>query len=99
MNNAEIDNVLAAPFKTSVFGDTLENIMERQKKDLPNLDVPNVLIFLSNAIISLNGCKSEGIFRVPGEAEAVSQLRCRIERNDYTLGDEKGIVEVMDLYV
>ncbi|OAJ43244.1 hypothetical protein BDEG_26617 [Batrachochytrium dendrobatidis JEL423] len=85
MTPAEINQVLEAPFKNSVFGDTLENIMERQIKSQPTLELPRILLFLSDAILSLNGCQTEGIFRVPGDAEAVSDLRCRIDKDEYRM--------------
>ncbi|KAL2916168.1 hypothetical protein HK105_204259 [Polyrhizophydium stewartii] len=83
MTFAEINQVLEAPFKSSVFGDTLDGIMDRQSKAIPNMDLPRILLFLSDAILNLNGCKTEGIFRVPGDAEAVSDLRCRIDKDEY----------------
>lgn len=46
--------------------------MERQSKKYPDADIPRVLTFLVDSILNLNGCQSEGIFRVPGDAEAVS---------------------------
>ncbi|KAI8914434.1 Rho GTPase activation protein [Gorgonomyces haynaldii] len=85
MTIQELDQTLQAPFKTSVFGDTLENIMERQRKANPNMELPHILVVLAEAILKLNGAKSEGIFRVPGDAEAVSDLRCRIDKNDYVM--------------
>lgn len=38
----------------------------------PDLPIPRVLPFLTNAIISLGGCRTEGIFRVPGDGERVN---------------------------
>ncbi|KAJ3272761.1 hypothetical protein HDV01_005289 [Terramyces sp. JEL0728] len=82
MTHAELEQVLQAPFKNSVFGDTLERIMERQAAEY-NDEIPRVLRSLAQTIIKLEGQKSEGIFRVPGDAEGVSDLRCRIDKNDY----------------
>ncbi|KAJ3321192.1 hypothetical protein HDV06_004535 [Boothiomyces sp. JEL0866] len=82
MTHAELEQVLQAPFKNSVFGDTLERIMERQAAEF-NDEIPRVLRSLVQTIIKLEGQKSEGIFRVPGDAEGVSDLRCRIDKNDY----------------
>ncbi|KAI8925684.1 Rho GTPase activation protein [Entophlyctis helioformis] len=85
MTNAEIDQALQAPFRNSVFGDSLEEIMERQVKVSPGLELPRILLFLSEAILGLNGAKAEGIFRVPGDAESVSELRCRIDKDEYNI--------------
>lgn len=46
--------------------------MERQTKDHADLQIPKVLTSLVDSIIRLEGQKTEGIFRVPGEAEGVS---------------------------
>lgn len=54
-----------------MFGDSLENIMERQLKIFPDKNIPCVVEVLVEAILMLNGAKSEGIFRVPGDAEMV----------------------------
>lgn len=45
--------------------------MERQLKIFPEKDLPCILTVLAESILKLNGAKSEGIFRVPGDAEAV----------------------------
>jgi hypothetical protein len=45
--------------------------MERQKAEISD-ELPKVLTTLVSAIIRLEGQKSEGIFRVPGDAEAVA---------------------------
>ncbi|KAJ3304423.1 hypothetical protein HDV03_002767 [Kappamyces sp. JEL0829] len=82
MTRAELDQVVQAPFKNSVFGDSLERIMERQKQE-SNDELPKVLTSLIAVFKRLEGQKSEGIFRVPGDAEGVSDLKCRIDKNDY----------------
>jgi RhoGAP domain len=71
-----------------VFGDTLENIMERQQKTMPDKETPMILNVLAEAILKLNGAKSEGIFRVPGDAEAVGNLRCQLDKNEFTLNED-----------
>jgi hypothetical protein len=47
--------------------------------------VPIILPFLTDGILALGGTKSEGIFRVPGDGDAVSELKLRIDRGYYTL--------------
>lgn len=47
--------------------------------------MPIVLPFLADGILALGGSKAEGIFRVPGDGDAVSELRLRIDRGYYTL--------------
>ncbi|TPX41027.1 hypothetical protein SeMB42_g05768 [Synchytrium endobioticum] len=86
----EIERAQEAPFVTAVFGETLEEIMRAQEEHFPDLPIPRVLPFLADAILSLNGCKTEGIFRVPGDADAVTDLKCRLEKGNY---DVAGITD------
>ncbi|GBC02411.1 hypothetical protein RclHR1_04600011 [Rhizophagus clarus] len=87
---SEIERAKEAPFHPSVFGETLEFIMNLQAKSFPHLKVPRILPFLSNSILELNGQTSEGIFRVPGDADYVTELKLRIEKNRY---DMSGITD------
>jgi hypothetical protein len=45
-----------------------------------------VLPFLADGILALGGARAEGLFRVPGDADAVAALRVQLERGTYTLG-------------
>lgn len=56
-----------------MFGESLDTIMEQQTKG-SDLKIPKIVIFLTNAVHELNGQSSEGIFRVPGDADAVTEL-------------------------
>jgi len=47
--------------------------------------VPIILPFLADGILALGGTRSEGIFRVPGDGDSVSELKLRIDRGYYTL--------------
>ncbi|KAI8836572.1 hypothetical protein BC829DRAFT_421680 [Chytridium lagenaria] len=72
------------------FGETLEDIMANQdemsmKTNSQPSSVPMILPFLIDAIMKLNGCRTEGIFRVPGDADMVNELRCRIEKGNYDM--------------
>lgn len=82
----EIEQRMNAAFHFSYFGETLEDIMEQQRKDEnSDLDIPAIMVFLSDAILKLNGCQTEGIFRVPGDADAISELRYQIEKKNFNL--------------
>ncbi|CAG8490713.1 6207_t:CDS:10 [Paraglomus brasilianum] len=81
----EIERAKVAPFHPSVFGAKLDDIMKLQKKQYPDLKIPRILPFLSVAILNLQGKTSEGIFRVPGDVDAVAELRLRIENNSYDI--------------
>lgn len=69
---AEIARAKEAPFKPSVFGESLELIMELQTD--PTIQIPMIVPFLTNTVRETNGQSSEGIFRVPGDADAVTDL-------------------------
>ncbi|KAI9092913.1 hypothetical protein DFS34DRAFT_281217 [Phlyctochytrium arcticum] len=81
----EIQRAQEAPFTPSLFGEPLDDIMRAELEKNPHAVVPRVLPFLADAIIELNGQKTEGIFRVPGDADAVTELRMRVEKGDYNL--------------
>jgi len=82
----EIEQRMNAAFNFSYFGETLEDIMEEQRKEQgSDLEVPEILIFLTDSIINLNGCQTEGIFRVPGDVDSISELRYQIEKKNFDL--------------
>ncbi|KAJ3219354.1 hypothetical protein HDU67_001573 [Dinochytrium kinnereticum] len=75
----EIERAQEAPFTPALFGETLEDIMANQDEMIKNANgrpssLPRILPFLVDAILSLNGCKTEGIFRVPGDADMVNGM-------------------------
>lgn len=57
--------------QASLFGTTLEEIMCMQRKKCPQLQLPWIQTVLSEAVLRLNGAKTEGIFRVPGDLDEV----------------------------
>lgn len=71
---AEIARAKEAPFKPSVFGESLELIMNLQKHLDPTIRLPMIVPFLAKTVRETNGQSSEGIFRVPGDADAVTDL-------------------------
>lgn len=56
-----------------------------QERNYPHQKVPITLPFLADGILALGGTKSEGIFRVPGDGDLVSELKLRIDKGYYTL--------------
>lgn len=87
---AEIARAKEAPFKPSVFGESLQLIMEMQAHKDRTMQIPKVVPFLTKTVIESNGQSSEGIFRIPGDADAVTDLRVRIENGNY---DALGITD------
>jgi hypothetical protein len=63
----------------------LDAIFRLQERNYPEQKVPIILPFLADGILALGGTKSEGIFRVPGDGDSVSELKLRIDRGFYTL--------------
>lgn len=59
----------------SLFGTTLEEIMTVQQSKCPDLSLPWIQTTLSEAVLRLNGSKTEGIFRVPGDLDEVNNLK------------------------
>lgn len=83
--NSEIETASDAAFHPSTFGESLDAIIRLQERNYPHQQVPIILPFLADGILALGGTKAEGIFRVPGDNDAVSELKLRIDRGYYTL--------------
>ncbi|KAJ1908780.1 hypothetical protein IWQ60_011532 [Tieghemiomyces parasiticus] len=81
---AELVRVRQAPFTPSVFGESLDYIMQNPAAVDAELGIPRVLTFLTDTILQLNGPRSEGIFRIPGDIDQVDRLRRRLDGGDYT---------------
>ncbi|KAF8893932.1 hypothetical protein BD779DRAFT_1504325 [Infundibulicybe gibba] len=82
---AEIETASDAAFNPSTFGESLDAIIRLQERNYPSQKVPIILPFLADGILALGGPKAEGIFRVPGDGDSVSELKLRIDRGYYTL--------------
>ncbi|KAI0321217.1 hypothetical protein OF83DRAFT_1168648 [Amylostereum chailletii] len=82
---AEIETASDAAFNPSTFGESLDAIYRLQERNYPHQKIPIILPFLADGILALGGTKSEGIFRVPGDGDLVSELKLRIDRGYYTL--------------
>lgn len=64
--------------------------------------MPIILPFLADGILALGGLKSEGIFRVPGDGDSVSELKLRIDRGYYTtdgVNDPHVLASLMKLWL
>ncbi|KAI1785369.1 hypothetical protein LXA43DRAFT_976250 [Ganoderma leucocontextum] len=72
-------------FHPSIFGEPLDTVFRLQERNYPDKKVPIILPFLADGILALGGTKSEGIFRVPGDGDLVSDLKLRIGRGYYSL--------------
>ncbi|KAH9027308.1 hypothetical protein EDB85DRAFT_2148575 [Lactarius pseudohatsudake] len=82
---AEIETASDAAFNPSTFGEPLDAVFRLQERTYPTQRVPIVLPFLADGVLALGGTKSEGIFRIPGDSDAVAALKMRLDRGSYTL--------------
>ncbi|KAF9467343.1 hypothetical protein BDZ94DRAFT_1287753 [Collybia nuda] len=99
---AEIETAADAAFHPSTFGESLDAIIRLQERTYPHQKVPIILPFLADGILALGGPKSEGIFRVPGDGDSVSELKLRIDRGYYTLdgvNDPHVLASLMKLWL
>lgn len=87
----EIDQSRIQIFRPSMFGNTLEEVMELQKSQYPDRRLPWIQTTLSEAVLKLNGAQTEGIFRVPGDIDDVNAMKLQI--------DNWEVVECMDPHV
>lgn len=71
----EVDYARQCIIQPPVFGSSLELVMESQQEKHPNLTIPYVLHVLTTAILENRGAQTEGIFRVPGDIDAVNSLK------------------------
>lgn len=82
---AEIETASDAAFNPSIFGESLDAVMRLQERNYPEEKIPIILPFLADGVLALGGTRCEGIFRVPGDNDLVSELKIRIDRGYYTL--------------
>ncbi|PWY99360.1 MyTH4-domain-containing protein [Testicularia cyperi] len=75
-----------AAFLPCVFGKTLNEVMQVQVVLSPGRNLPKVLVFLCESILANGGPRTEGVFRMAGQIELVTELRCRIDCGNYSVG-------------
>ncbi|XP_028302419.1 rho GTPase-activating protein 39 isoform X2 [Gouania willdenowi] len=76
----EIDHSRRAIVTPSLFGSSLEEVMERQSELFPDRKLPWVQIQLSQYVLALGGAQTEGIFRVPGDIDEVNALKLQVDQ-------------------
>lgn len=59
--------------------------MQQQAEDGNDAPVPKILPFLAESILKLDGFRTEGIFRVPGDADSIGEMKARLDRGEYHL--------------
>lgn len=69
-------------FRDSMFGNTLDEVIELQRDRFPDRKLPWVQVTLSEQVLLLNGKQTEGIFRVSADVDEVNYLKSRLDRWD-----------------
>ncbi|XP_055329240.1 rho GTPase-activating protein 39-like [Paramacrobiotus metropolitanus] len=76
----EIQQARIQIFHPSMFGNSLDDVMLLQKERYPDRSLPWIQTILSEEILRLNGLRTEGIFRVPGDIDEVNMLKVKMDR-------------------
>ncbi|KRY31966.1 Rho GTPase-activating protein 39 [Trichinella spiralis] len=76
----EVEQARLQIFHPSMFGNTLDEVMVIQRERFTGRKLPWIQTTLSELVLQLNGAKTEGIFRVPGDIDEVNALKMRIDR-------------------
>ncbi|EDQ89677.1 uncharacterized protein MONBRDRAFT_25265 [Monosiga brevicollis MX1] len=91
-NQDEVANAIQRVTNPSVYGSTLAEIMDMQEISHPDLPIPLVVRELCQAVLREGGARTEGIFRVPGDIDAVNALKLRMDK-------QQGVGELPDPHV
>ncbi|XP_069133981.1 rho GTPase-activating protein 39-like isoform X7 [Argopecten irradians] len=76
----EIEQAKKSVFCPSMFGSTLKDVMLLQSDRFPDRQIPWIQVALSEEVLRLNGAKTEGIFRVPGDIDEVNSLKIKCDQ-------------------
>lgn len=76
----EITQSQTSIFNPSMFGSSLQEVLEIQEKRYPGRRLPWVMTTLSEEVLRLEGNKTEGIFRVPGDIDEVNVLKVKLDK-------------------
>ncbi|KAL0978597.1 hypothetical protein UPYG_G00172730 [Umbra pygmaea] len=76
----EIDHSRRAIVTPSLFGSSLDEVMERQSELFPDRKLPWVQVQLAQYVLALGGAQTEGIFRVPGDIDEVNALKLQVDQ-------------------
>ncbi|XP_065355132.1 uncharacterized protein RhoGAP93B isoform X2 [Calliphora vicina] len=78
----EVEQARNQILRNSMFGNTLEEVMQLQKDKFPFRKLPWIQTTLSEHVLQLNGKQTEGIFRVSADVDEVNTLKSRLDRWD-----------------
>ncbi|KAH8295409.1 hypothetical protein KR018_010941, partial [Drosophila ironensis] len=87
----EVEQARQQILRNSMFGNTLNEVMELQKEKFPFRKLPWIQTTLSEHVLLLNGKQTEGIFRVSADVDEVSCMKSRLDRWD--VPDKNALVD------
>ena len=67
-------------FRDSMFGNTLEEVMQLQRERFPNRQLPWLQTMLSEQVVLMGGKETEGIFRVPADLDEIGMVKNRLDQ-------------------
>ncbi|XP_044743030.1 rho GTPase-activating protein 39 isoform X1 [Chrysoperla carnea] len=76
----DIDAARIQIFKTSMFGNTLQEVMNLQRDKYPDRQLPWAQVVLSEQILRLDGASTEGIFRVSADVDEVNTYKNKLDQ-------------------
>lgn len=76
INLESVQQARSKIFKPSMFGTSLEELMEMQSTRFPDLKIPWIQRTLIKLIYEKNGHKTEGIFRIAADPEQLNAGNC-----------------------
>lgn len=79
----EVCRYLEAPYYTGYFEESLTNIMQLDRQKKASIQVPLIFSFLKEALVKLNAGSTEGIFRIPGDAETIAAVKLVLDRGQF----------------
>eukprot|EP01111_Echinosteliopsis_oligospora_P019253 TRINITY_DN9215_c0_g1_i1.p1 TRINITY_DN9215_c0_g1~~TRINITY_DN9215_c0_g1_i1.p1 ORF type:complete len:735 (-),score=189.41 TRINITY_DN9215_c0_g1_i1:45-2249(-) len=62
--------------------------MKNQKAERPNLNVPYALVLLKQQMLKMDCETTEGLFRIPGNAMDIGQMRKQFDQNNYEINTD-----------
>jgi len=71
--------------KTAIFGATLQEVMEKQKDKYSDTEIPHILEALVDAVFTMDGLKTEGIFRIPASGPELNLVKDKIDHGSYEI--------------
>jgi len=88
-NTTTLDQWIASALDPFLFEGSLSECMEHQKIFFPDLNVPILLPHMCQLIVQLQGFRTEGIFRIPGDVDLVHQMKLQVESGNFDTFDTK----------